>query len=103
MYGFRIKYIKSSLLLLGVLISLTTSWFYLSHGGFALVATSIFTFLLSGAVVRNAWMQARRHDPEPALAIAGPPRTASPRRTARPRLAIGPHPAAGSGRVAAHP
>jgi probable Rubsico expression protein CbbX len=65
MYGFRIKYIKSSLLLLGVLTVLMVSWFYLSHGLFTVIAACMVAFLVSGAITRDAWAQGRRTDPVP--------------------------------------
>src|SRR5215468_5387267 len=73
MHGFRVKYTKSSMLLLAALIDLTFSWVYLSHGLFTVIAACMVAFLVSGAASRNVWAQARQRDLGPSQALAWPP------------------------------
>jgi len=62
MYGFHVKYLKTSMLLLAALVGLTLAWTYLSHVVFFLVCCAVFVLTMSIALSRNAWTQTRDED-----------------------------------------
>jgi probable Rubsico expression protein CbbX len=63
MYGFDVKYLKTSMLLLAALVGLTLAWTYLSHVLFFLVLCGVFVLTMSITISRNAWTQTRDEDP----------------------------------------
>jgi probable Rubsico expression protein CbbX len=71
MFGFKVKYIKSLMLLLAVLVGLTIAWFCLSHAWFTIIATSVVFSGFCAALGRDAWKQGRQNDRRPSRAAAG--------------------------------
>jgi probable Rubsico expression protein CbbX len=67
MYGFKVRYLKTSMLLLAALVAFSVSYSYLSHIMFLLVITGGLILLLSITVGRNAWTQTQPGDSEVAL------------------------------------
>jgi probable Rubsico expression protein CbbX len=65
MYGLKIKYIKSVLLLLAVLIGLSVTWDNVPRGLFVIIVVSMVTLLAGTALARDAWKQGRQYDPGP--------------------------------------
>src|SRR5690348_9648029 len=66
MYGFHVKYLKTSMLLLAALVGLTLAWTYLSFVVFFLVLCAVFVLTMSIAISRNAFTQTRDQDPQAA-------------------------------------
>jgi probable Rubsico expression protein CbbX len=101
MYGLKIKYIKSVLLLLAVLIGLSVAWDSVPRGLFVIIVVSAVTLLAATALARDSWKQGRQYD----LGPSRPPRVAARRqksvgassaakRRARPRRIEEPDPEA---------
>jgi probable Rubsico expression protein CbbX len=101
MYGLKIKYIKSVLLLLAVLIGLSVAWDNVPRGLFVIIVVSAVTLLAAAALARDTWKQGRQYD----LGPSRPPRVAARRqksvgassaakRRARPRRIEEPDPEA---------
>jgi ATPase family associated with various cellular activities (AAA) len=67
MYGFKLKYLRTSVLLLAALVALSVAWSYLSPVVLLLVITGGLILLLSITVGRNAWTQTQPGDSEVAL------------------------------------
>jgi SpoVK/Ycf46/Vps4 family AAA+-type ATPase len=83
MYGLKIKYIKSVLLLLAVLIGLSLTWENVPRGLFVIIVVSAVTLLAATALARDAWKQGRQYD----LGPSRPPRP--PRVAARRQRSVG--------------
>jgi probable Rubsico expression protein CbbX len=80
MYGFRVRYLKTSMLLLAVLVGLSVLYSYVSRPIFVVILGGVFIIGLSIAIGSNAWTQtgpAGTSDPEAAVT--------TPRRAARRR------------------
>jgi len=80
MYGFHVRYLKTSMLLLAVLVGLSILYSYVSRPIFVVVLGGVFILGLSIAIGSNAWTQAGpagTSDPEGAVT--------TPRRGARRR------------------
>jgi probable Rubsico expression protein CbbX len=65
MHGFKIKYVKSVLLLLAVLIGLSLAWYNVPRGVFVIIVVSVVTLLVATALARDVWEQGVQHDPRP--------------------------------------
>jgi probable Rubsico expression protein CbbX len=78
MYGLKIKYIKSVLLLLAVLIGLSVAWDNAPRGLFVIIVVSAVTLLAATALARDAWKQGRQYDLGPSRP-SRPPRVAARR------------------------
>jgi len=80
MYGLKIKYIKSALLLLAVLIGLSVAWDNVARGLFVIIVVSMVTLLAAAALARDTWRQGRKYDRGPSRP-SRPPRVAARRQT----------------------
>jgi SpoVK/Ycf46/Vps4 family AAA+-type ATPase len=74
MYGFKLKYVKTSLPLLVILVVLALSWSYLSHALFAVICGLVATLGFSFALGRNTWKQTQGADSGASRAVAARPR-----------------------------
>jgi hypothetical protein len=61
MWGFMVKYIKSSLLLLAILAGLTITWYAVSPVWCVIIASGVGLLWLMIAVVGDTWRQWARH------------------------------------------
>src|SRR5690242_21838569 len=66
MYGFNVKYLKISMLLLAVLVGLTLAGTYLPRVLFFLLLCVVFVRPTATLVGRNAWIRSRVEDPRAA-------------------------------------
>lgn len=66
MYGFNVRYLKTSMLLLAALVGLTLAWTYLPRALFFLVLCGAFVLTMTVAISRNAFTQTRDEDPRAA-------------------------------------
>src|SRR5690349_8584281 len=66
MYGFNVKYLKISMLLLAALVGLTLAGTYLPRVLFFLLLCVVFVLTMAVAIGRNAWIQTRDEDPRAA-------------------------------------
>jgi probable Rubsico expression protein CbbX len=67
MYGFHVRYLKTSMLLLAVLVGVSVLYGYVSRPIFIVIVSGIFILGLSVAIGNNAWTQAGAVDPEAAV------------------------------------
>jgi apolipoprotein N-acyltransferase len=94
MYGFKLRYVKKSVLLLAALIALILAWSDLSRAFFILITTFAAVLGISGWLARNAWTQTREDDSRSAQVATRPRRERKSRARARARHAEELHPEA---------
>ena len=82
MYGFKLKYLKTSMLLLAALVVLAIAWQYLSRALFVVLLGGAGVVGMSAALSRNAWSQTHEDDSWSSPA-------AGPRPGGKPRAARG--------------
>jgi probable Rubsico expression protein CbbX len=58
MWGFKLEYLKTSMLLLAVLVGLSIAYYELPHPIFVLILCAVFVVGISVLLIRNAWDQA---------------------------------------------
>jgi len=82
MYGFKLRYVKKSVLLLAALIALILAWSDLSHAFFTLITVFAAILVGGGWLARNAMAQTRGDDSRSARVATRPrrERTTSTRR-----------------------
>jgi probable Rubsico expression protein CbbX len=100
MYGLKLRYAKSSLLIVASLIAIILAFSYLPHAFLAIVGGLVFILGISYALGHNTWKQTRDIGSRPQRAAgAGPQRApgARPQRAAgaRPQRAAGARPQRG--------
>ena len=79
MYGFKLKYLKTSMLLLAALVVLAIAWQYLSRALFVVLLGGAGVVGMSVALSRNTWSQTHEDDSWSSPAAAGPRREGKPR------------------------
>jgi hypothetical protein len=92
MYGFKLRYVKRSVLLLAALIALILAWSDLSHPFFIIITSCAAVIGIVGLFARNAWTQTREDDSRSAQVAARPRRARKSRAQARARRAEELHP-----------
>ena len=92
MYGFKLRYVKKSVLLLAALIALILAWSDLSHAFFTLITICAAVIGIIGWCARNAWTQTREDDSRSAQVATRPRRERKSRAQARARRAEELHP-----------
>jgi apolipoprotein N-acyltransferase len=92
MYGFKLRYVKKSVLLLAALIALILAWSDLSHAFFTLITACAVVLVMSLWLARNAWTQTREDDARSARVATKPRRERKSRAQARARRAEELHP-----------
>jgi probable Rubsico expression protein CbbX len=89
MYGFKLKYLKTALLLLAVLVGFSVAWDSLPRAVFVIIFICAAVMVMSVAIFRNAWTQTSVEDSQAAMM---PPRhdrkfsAAAPRRRRNPEV-----------------
>jgi probable Rubsico expression protein CbbX len=83
MYGFKLKYLKTSMLLVAALVVFALAWQYLSRALFVVLLGGAGVVGMSAALSRNAWLQTHGDDSRSS------PAAARPRRGGKPRAARG--------------
>ena len=68
MYGFKLRYAKKSILILGVLVALILAWNYLPHAFFIIVGASAAVLGMMAGLARNAWSQGIDENSQPSRA-----------------------------------
>ncbi len=71
MYGFKVKYLKTALLLLAALVGLSVAWDSLPRPGFVIIFICAVVLVMSVAIFQNAWTQTSAEDSQ---AATMPPR-----------------------------
>ena len=94
MYGFKLRYVKKSVLLLAALIALIFAWSDLSHAFFTLITMCAAVLVISSWLARNVWTQTREDDSRSAQVATRPRRERKSRAQARARRAEELHPEA---------
>ena len=69
MYGFKLRYAKTSILLLAALVALIVAWYHLSHGFFVLVGASAAFLGMSVGIARNVLSQTSADNSRPSQAV----------------------------------
>ena len=86
MYGFKLRYLKTALLPLVILVAIALAWTYLSHVFFVLIGALAAIAGLSVGLARNAWKQTEEKGSRPSQVAAKPrPRDRKSRAEARRR------------------
>jgi len=86
MYGFKLRYLKTALLPLVILVAIALAWTYLSHVFFVLIGALAAIAGLSVGLARNAWKQTEEKGSRPSQVAARPrPRDRKSRAEARRR------------------
>jgi probable Rubsico expression protein CbbX len=57
MYGFKLKYAKTAILLLAVVVAIFMAWYYLPRPFFIMLAATVAVLGMIAALARNAWSQ----------------------------------------------
>ena len=57
MYGFKLKYAKTAILLLAVVVAISMAWYYLPRPFFIMLAATAAVLGMIAALARNAWSQ----------------------------------------------
>jgi len=83
MYGLKLKYAKSSLLIVASLIAIILAFSYLPHALLAIIGGLAFILGISYAVGRNTWKQTRDIGSRPSRAAGAKPAGARPQRDER--------------------
>ena len=84
MYGFKLRYVKRSVLLLAVLVIVIVAWYYLPHSFFIMLATIAAVLGLIAGLARNAWSQTVDDSSRPSQAgVVRPRRDRKSRAAAR--------------------
>jgi probable Rubsico expression protein CbbX len=89
MYGFKVKYLKTALLLLAVLVGLSFAWDSLPRAGFVIIFICAAVLLMSVVIFRNAWTQTSVEDSRAATMLTRRDRkfsAAVPRRRRNPEV-----------------
>ena len=92
MYGFKLRYVKKSVLLLAALIALILAWSDLSHAFFTLITACAAVVGFIGWSARNAWTQTSEDVSRSARVATRPRRERKSRAQARSRRAQELHP-----------
>jgi hypothetical protein len=92
MYGFKLRYVKKSVLLLAALIALILAWSDLSRAFFIIFTACAAVAGLIGWLARNAWTQTSEGNYRPAQVATRPRRERKTRAQARARRAEELHP-----------
>jgi probable Rubsico expression protein CbbX len=79
MYGFKLKYLKISMLLLAAVVVPAIAWQYLSRAFFVIIVACAVMLGMSVALSRNTWSQTHEDDSLSFPAAAGPRREGKPR------------------------
>jgi probable Rubsico expression protein CbbX len=79
MYGFKLKYLKISMLLLAAVVVPAIAWQYLSRAFFVIIVACAVMLGMSVALSRNTWSQTHAVESLPMRGAAGPPREGNPR------------------------
>jgi probable Rubsico expression protein CbbX len=74
MYGLKLKYLKSSLLIVASLMAVILAFSYLPHALLAIIGGLVVLLGVSFALGHNAWKQAQGTDSRPSGAVAAKPR-----------------------------
>jgi len=86
MYGFKLRYLKTALLPLVILVAIALAWTYLSHVFFVLIGALAAIAGLSVGLTRNTWKQTEEKGSRPSQVAARPrPRDRKSRAEARRR------------------
>ena len=86
MYGFKLRYLKTALLPLVILVAIALAWTYLSHVFFVLIGALAAIAGLSVGLTRNTWKQTQEKGSRPSQVAARPrPRDRKSRAEARRR------------------
>jgi probable Rubsico expression protein CbbX len=84
MYGFKLQYLKISMLLLAVLVAIVLAWSYLPHAFFYTFGGMAVVLGGTGVLARNAWSQTSDDDSRPTPAsVARPKRDRKSRAASR--------------------
>jgi probable Rubsico expression protein CbbX len=87
MYGFKLQYLKISMLLLAVLVVIVLAWSYLPHAFFYTFGGMAVVLGGTGVLARNAWSQTSDDNSRPAPAsVARPKRDRKSRASRRTEL-----------------
>jgi hypothetical protein len=92
MYGFKLRYVKKSVLLLVALIAFILAWSDLSHAFFIIITACAAVLGMSGWLARNAWTQTSENDSRSVQVAARSRRERKARAQARSRRAQELHP-----------
>src|SRR5690242_21508804 len=92
MYGFKLRYVRKSVLLLAALIALILAWTDLSHAFFTLITVFAAVLVGGGWLARNALAQTREDDSRSARVATRPRRERKSRPRAQARRAEELHP-----------
>jgi len=84
MYGFKLKYAKTAILLLAVVVATFMAWYYLPHPFFITLAATAAVLGMTAALARNAWSQTGNDNSRPSQArVVRPKREQKSRAAAR--------------------
>ena len=84
MYGFKLKYAKTGILLLAVVVATFMAWYYLPHPFFITLAATAAVLGMTAALARNAWSQTGNDNSRPSQArVVRPKREQKSRAAAR--------------------
>jgi probable Rubsico expression protein CbbX len=83
MYGFKLRYVKTSLLLIAILVAIALAWSYLSHAFFVIIGALAAVVGMSVGLGRNTWKQTQDADSQPSRATAARPQRATAARPQR--------------------
>src|SRR2546423_14945116 len=94
MFGFKLRYVKKSVLVLAALIALILGWYDLSRAFFIQITLFAAVVGMIGWLARNAWAQTSEDNSRSAQVATRPRRARKSRAQARGRRAEGLHPEA---------
>ena len=84
MYGFKLKYAKTAILLLAVVVAIFMAWYYLPHPFFIMLAVIAAVLGMITGLARNAWSQSSDDSFRPSQAgVVRPKRDRKSRAAAR--------------------
>ena len=69
MYGFKLKYAKTAIVLLAIMVAIVMAWYYLPHIFFIMLAATAAVLGMITGFARNAWSQTSDDNYRPSQAV----------------------------------